>query len=62
MPASGAGGSRYTPLRAEKVEVRIMTKRAVLVAAVMLACAAGASGQDPLRVAPEAYRLQFENG
>jgi hypothetical protein len=38
-----------------------MTTRAVLVAVVLLACAVGAFGQDPLRVAPEAYRLQFEN-
>ena len=35
--------------------------RAVLVAVVLVACVVGAFGQDPLKVAPEAYRLQFEN-
>lgn len=34
---------------------------AVLVAVVLVACGVAAFGQDPLKVAPEAYRLQFEN-
>ena len=38
-----------------------MRTRAALLAAVLLGCAAAAFGQDPLKVAPEAYRLQFEN-
>lgn len=38
-----------------------MRTRAVLPAAVLLLCAAAAFGQDPLKVAPQAYKLQFEN-
>jgi quercetin dioxygenase-like cupin family protein len=38
-----------------------MTTRAAVLAAVLLACAVGVFGQDPLKVAPQAYRLQFEN-
>src|ERR1044072_2754988 len=41
--------------------IMIMTVRAVLVAAVLVSCGVAAFGQDPLKVAPEAYRLQFEN-
>lgn len=38
-----------------------MRTRAVLLAAVLVSCAVAAFGQDPLKVAPDAYRLQFEN-
>jgi hypothetical protein len=38
-----------------------MTTRALLLAAVFLSCAVAAFSQDPLKVAPEAYKLQFEN-
>ncbi len=38
-----------------------MTLRAVLLAAVFSHFAAAAPPQDPLKVAPRAYRLQFEN-
>lgn len=38
-----------------------MRMRVVLLAAVLLLCVVVAFSQDPLKVAPEAYRLQFEN-
>jgi len=38
-----------------------MTMRALLLASLLLCFNAFALGQDPLKVAPEAYRLQFEN-
>lgn len=38
-----------------------MTVRVLLLAALFFHSAAAASGQDPLRAAPRAYRLQFEN-
>lgn len=41
--------------------IAIVTTKAVLLAVLLFTCAAAASGQDPLKVAPEAYKLQFEN-
>lgn len=38
-----------------------MSMRAVLPAAVLLLCAVAAFSQDPLKVAPQSYKLQFEN-
>ncbi len=38
-----------------------MIKRLVFIPAFFLLGAITAFGQDPLKVAPEAYKLQFEN-
>lgn len=38
-----------------------MTIKALLLALILSSCAAIASAQDPTKVAPDAYKLQFEN-
>jgi hypothetical protein len=58
---SGAGDSTETSLQARRGFITGMTIRALLLMFVFLPFTAFAFHQDPLKVAPQAYKLQFEN-